>query len=110
MEGKTAPTGDTASHHGNDRKRKPEIHKEMKDLHECRRSNETAGVKTGKLIIKSEGRSYAKLMEAVEDEVNLDATDIAVEAIRTTNGGDLLVRGPRQGGKSEVAEAQSENN
>ncbi|KAG5858321.1 hypothetical protein JTB14_000260 [Gonioctena quinquepunctata] len=55
-------------------------------------SNEAAGVKTGKLIIKSEGRSYAELMKAVKRKANLDAKDIAVKAIRKTNGGDQRQR------------------
>uniref|UniRef100_V5GPZ8 Retrotransposable element n=1 Tax=Anoplophora glabripennis TaxID=217634 RepID=V5GPZ8_ANOGL len=66
------------------------------------KASKPKGTKTGKIIIRSEGKTYADLIRTVKKNVDIDQAGINVKSLRKTESGDLMLE--VEGGQDKAAE------
>ncbi|KAJ8932749.1 hypothetical protein NQ314_014449 [Rhamnusium bicolor] len=64
------------------------------------RTTRTKGPQTDKIIIKSEGKTYAELLRSVKTNVDIAKVGVTIKSLKKTEKGDLLLE--VAGGKDKV--------
>ncbi|KAJ8928738.1 hypothetical protein NQ314_018663 [Rhamnusium bicolor] len=82
---------------GNHKKR---VHKEMLKSESKPRTTRTKGPQTDKIIIKSEGKTYAELLISVKTNVDIAEVGLTIKSLKKTEKCDLLLE--VAGGKDKV--------
>ncbi|KAK9679413.1 hypothetical protein QE152_g40047 [Popillia japonica] len=67
--------------------------------------NVTLTWKSGKVIVKANGKSYADLLKAVKRNVNLEELGVNIKRLKKTQHGDLLVEVPGKASASKFTQA-----
>lgn len=69
----------------------------------------TERFKDDAIVIKTNGKSYADILNTVKQTVNIEQTDVKIKTIRKTKTGDLLMTVEKENGKIDILKKTIEN-